>query len=163
MPLANNPIGDYESHPDERFRHTLSGRMMLFLPGTNTALHVLLSLYADSWDIYAITPELRIYQQFGDDFIVRPHYRFYAQTNAWFQVTPPYPAGWVGPFTNDPKMTEFTTSTLGLSIEYRLSFLADTFLDFAKNTWLDIAFDRYWSTNAYGDGVIGTAGGRLEF
>ena len=65
--------------------------------------------------------------------------------------------------TGDPKMTEFHTHTLGVSLEYRLSWLGGTVFDFARNTWLDIAIDRYWSTTVFGDGVIATAGGRLEF
>ena len=151
-----------ERHPDERFRHTASARFAFFVPDTDTAFHVLYSAYADSWNIAAINPELRIYQHFGDDFLVRPRYRFYAQTRAYFQMDA-YPADWEGPVTNDPKMTAFHTHTLGASLEYRLSFLGGGALDFARNTWLDISFDRYWSTNTFGDGVIATAGGRMEF
>jgi hypothetical protein len=36
-------------------------------------------------------------------------------------------------------------------------------LDFAKDAWIDVGFDRYWSTSAFGSGVLGTAGGRLVF
>jgi hypothetical protein len=155
------PLPFREDHPDERFRHTGSARLAFFIPATDTAVHLLYSAYADDWDIAALNPELRIYQQLGPDVILRPRYRFYTQTKAWFQRT--YPVGWDGPITNDPKMTAFQTHTLGLSFEHRLSWLSGSFLDFARNTWLDVAFDRYWSTSSFGNGVIATAGGRLEF
>jgi opacity protein-like surface antigen len=151
-----------ERHPDERFRHTASARLSWLVPATDTAFHLMYSAYADNWDIAALNPELRIYQHFGQNVIVRPRYRFYTQTKAWFQLMP-YPPDWDGPVTGDPKMTEFHTHTLGVSLEYRLSWLGGTVFDFARNTWLDISIDRYWSTNAYGNGVIATAGGRLEF
>jgi hypothetical protein len=151
-----------ETHPDERFRHTASARFAWLVPATDTAFHLIYSAYADNWDIAALNPELRIYQHFGENVIVRPRYRFYTQTKAWFQL-PAYPTGWDGPVTGDPKMTQFHTHTLGVSLEYRLSWLGGTVFDFARNTWLDIAIDRYWSTNVFGNGVIATAGGRLEF
>jgi hypothetical protein len=161
-PTANVPLTP-EANPSRRFRHTVAGRFTVFIPSTDTAIHLLVSGYADTWDVLAITPELRIYQQIGPDFLIRPRYRFYAQTNAWFQLPPPYPADWEGPVTNDPKLTEYTTHTFGISLDYRLAFLAGSFLDFARNSWIEIAFDRYLNTNAYGNGIIGTAGGRLEF
>jgi hypothetical protein len=162
VPIMGRPPSD-ETHPDDRLRHTASLRFAFFVPATGTSLQIFLSGYKDSWEIEAITPELRIYQQFGPDFLVRLRNRFYAQTAAWFTRTPPYPQGWDGPVTNDPKLTEFISNTLGIQLEYRLSFLRGSFLDFAKDSWIDVSVDRYWNTNAYGDGVIGTAGGRLEF
>lgn len=161
-PTVNVPLTP-EANPRRRFRHTLATRFALFVPESDTAIHLMLSGYADTWDILAITPELRVYQQIASDLLVRLRYRFYAQTKAWFQITPPYPADWQGPVTNDPKLTEYTTHTFGISLDYRLSFLAGTFLDFARNSTIDITIDRYLSTNAYGNGIIGTAGGRLEF
>jgi hypothetical protein len=151
-----------ESPEETRARHNLTARISWAL-GSSTSLHVLLTGYTDSWEIRALTPELRLYQQFGRDFYVRPHYRFYAQTKAWFENGGMYPADWTGPTTNDPKMTEFTTHTLGLSFEYELSFLANSALDFAKDALLDLSVSRYLSTNRFGNGIIGTFGGKLVF
>jgi hypothetical protein len=156
------PLPVRERPPDERLRHTITSRLAWYLPATETAIHIMQNLYADDWGVAAINPELRVYQQVGRDLLLRPRYRFYAQTAASFYRAP-YPAGWDGPTTNDPKMAEFTTHTIGLSVEYRLSLLTGGALDFARGTWLDISFDRYISTNAFGSGVIGTAGGRIEF
>lgn len=156
LPLRENP-------PGTRARHSATAHLAWYLPTTSTALHLLLGGYTDSWEIRAITPELRVYQEVGRDLLLQPHYRFYAQTKAWFQSDGPYPGTWTGPVTNDPKMAEFTTHTFGLSLDYRLGFLADTVFDFGKNLTIDITFDRYLSTSRYGNGIIGTAGGRLTF
>jgi hypothetical protein len=157
------PLPYPENHPPERFRHNISSRLAWFLPRSNTAIHLLYSAYFDSWDIAALAPELRIYQQLGADWMLRPRYRFYVQSKAYFERPGRYPVGWQGYVTNDPKMAEMRTHTLGLSVEYRLSALRGTAFDFAKDTWLDIAFERYWSTSSFGNGVIGTLGGRLVF
>jgi opacity protein-like surface antigen len=173
------PLPYPEKHPDTRVRHAALARAAWAVPNTQTSIHVLLGGYADSWDIAALSPELRVYQQIGPDLLLSPRYRFYAQTASDFARArcgearpldapgcgPPgsYPVGWTGPITNDPKMDAFTTNTLGIGVEYRLSFLSRTVLDFAKDAWIDVGFDRYWSTSAFGSGVLGTAGGRLVF
>ncbi len=158
---------DRESPPETRFRHAVSGRLMWHLPSSNTSLHLIYTAYGDSWDIAAISPELRIYQQIGRDLLLRPRYRFYVQTAAYFAPPPSgkYPASYKDgdPTTNDPKLVAMHTHTLGLAVEYRLGFLAGGVLDFAKDAWLDIGFDRYWSSTAFGNGIIGSAGGRLTF
>jgi hypothetical protein len=156
-----------EAPPETRFRHAVTGRLAWHLPRSNTSLHLMYTAYGDSWDIAAISPELRVYQQIGADLMLRPRYRFYVQSDAYF--APPksgkYPVGYGAnsPTTNDPKLVALRTHTAGLALEYRLSFLATTVFDFAKDAWLDIGFDRYWSTSSFGNGIIGTAGGRLTF
>jgi hypothetical protein len=157
------PLPYPENHPIERFRHGVSSRLAWFIPESNTSVHLIYSAYLDNWDIAALAPEIRVYQQLGASWLLRPRYRFYDQTKAYFQRTGRYPPGWQGPVTSDPKMAAMRTHTAGLSIEYHLSFLAGSVLDFAKNTWLDIAFDRYWSTSSFGNGIIGTAGGHASF
>jgi hypothetical protein len=162
-------------------RHGVSARLEWHLPRTNTSLHFMYSAYADSWDIAAINPELRVYQQIGADLLLRARYRFYAQTAADFErkrcgeelkessdtckniPAGAYPAGYTGAVTNDPKMTAFVTHTFGLALDYRLSFFAHTVFDFAKDASLDIGLDRYVSTSSFGSGFIGTVGGRLLF
>jgi len=156
------PAPVVESPEETRARHNLTARVSWAL-GSSTSLHVLLTGYTDSWEVRALTPEVQIYQQLGRDFVLRPHYRFYAQTKAWFETGGVYPSDWTGPTTNDPKMTEFTTHTLGLSAEYQLSFLANSALDFAEDALLDLSVSRYWSTNRFGNGIIATLGGKLLF
>lgn len=175
------PLPHPEMPPDDRLRHAISGRLAWHLARTNTSLHFMYSAYADSWNIAAITPELRVYQQIGPDLLLRARYRFYAQTAADFErkrcgeeleessatckniPAGAYPAGYTGPVTNDPKMVAFTTHTFGIQVDYRLDFLANTVFDFAKESTVDFAIDRYLSTSTFGNGIIGTVGGRFLF
>lgn len=157
-----------EAPPGTRTRHNATAKLAWFIPPSRTAVQLLYRGYLDSWDIGAVTPELRILQDVGPDLIVRAHYRFYAQTAASFIRTDgsPYPGSSgapMGPSSNDPKLVELTTHTFGGGLEYRLSFLEGGFLDFARDAALDISVDRYLSTSSFGDGWIATAGGRLPF
>jgi hypothetical protein len=175
------PLPHPEQPPGDRVRNGVSGRLEWHIPSSNTSLHFMYSAYADSWNIAAITPELRVYQQIRPDLLLRARYRFYAQSAADFErkrcgeelkesadackniPVGAYPAGYAGPVTNDPKMAAFVTHTFGIQIDYRLSFFARTVFDFAKDSSIDFAIDRYISTSAFGSGVIGTVGGRLLF
>ena len=157
-----------EAPPESRTRHNASAKLSLYIPPTHTALQLLYRGYVDSWDIGAITPEIRVLQEVGPDLIARVHYRFYTQTAASFVRTDgsPYPgasAAPQGPTSNDPKLADLTTHTFGGGLEYRLSFLEGTFLDFAREASIDVSVDRYLSTSTFGNGVIATAGGRLPF
>ncbi|MCA9601775.1 MAG: DUF3570 domain-containing protein, partial [Myxococcales bacterium] len=141
-----------EKHPNERLRHTLNGRFEYYLPGTRTALHAILRGYADSWNILAITPEARVYQEFGDTFMLRLRYRLYAQTRSFFQQSS-YD-GTAKYYTADPKMTEFHNQLLGAQVVVPLAFLEHTALDFAWRASVDFSFDYLWSTNAFGNATI---------
>jgi len=153
-----------EAPPEGRTRHNGIAGIKFFIPASETAIHLRYRAYLDSWDIGALTPELRVYQHFGPSFVVRGRYRYYRQTRAWFaQENGLYPAGWDGPTTNDPKLIELETHTFGAKLELQLSALAGTFLDFASNAWIDVSFDRYLSTSRFGNGVVASAGGRLPF
>jgi len=160
--LSAGHAPEREAPPETRLRHSVSSRLAWFIPASDTGIHLLYTTYADSWDIAALAPELRIYQQITHDLLLRPRYRFYVQTKASFQRDR-YPAGWTGPTTADPKLTGLTTHTIGLTVEYRLGFLANSVFDFARDAWLDIGIDRYLSTSSFGNGVAGSVGGRLEF
>ena len=148
------PLPFPETHPHERLRHNATAALLFYVPSSDTAVHLMYRAYVDSWDIAALTPELRIYQHFGEHFLVRVHYRYYTQTRAFF-FRRSYPQGWRGYVTNDPKMTALHTHTAGLSLELRLPFL--------ERTWVDFAIERYVSTSVYGDGVLATTGLRMGF
>jgi hypothetical protein len=155
------PLPYPERHPEKRYRHEVSARLGWAVT-SHTAVHLLYGAYADSWDVAALSPELRVYQLVGEDFLIRPRYRFYIQTKAWFRL-PSYPQGWEGPITADPKLAALRTHTLGLALEHRLHWLQGSFLDFGKHAWIDLGFDRYFTTSSFGNGILATAGGRLEW
>jgi hypothetical protein len=158
-----------EAPPSTRVRHNASARIAFFVPPTRTAFHLIHRAYIDTWDIGALTPELRVLQEVGDDLLLRAHYRFHAQTAASF-LLPEGQRQYAGTVTthsgatsNDPKLAAIETHTFGVGVEYRLSFLAQTFLDFASEATIDLNVDRYLSTSTFGNGVIASVGGRLPF
>lgn len=157
-----------EAPPGMRVRHNASARLSIFVEPTRTALQLVHRAYIDTWDIGALTPELRVIQEAGDDLLLRAHYRFHTQTAASFlrrdgRQYPGTSATYGGATSNDPKLDAIVTHTFGVGLEYRLSFLSNTFLDFASGATLDINVDRYLSTSTFGNGVIASAGGRLPF
>jgi hypothetical protein len=160
--LSSATAPEREAPPDTRVRHGASAGLAWHIPASDTTLRLLYGTYVDSWNVAAITPELRVYQQITRDLLVRPRYRFYAQTKASF-LRARYPGGWTGGTTADPKLSALITHTVGLTVEYRLRFLADTVFDFARDAWLDLGIDRYFTNSSFGNAIIGTAGGRIEF
>ncbi len=156
-----------EKPPDDRTRHNLSARVAFFIPATDTALHLGYRAYIDSWDMAALTPELRVCQQLGAT-VLSASYRFYLQTRASFAEEDGRYAGSSDDdaavdTTNDPKLLAMRSHTLGLMLEHELTFFESTVFDFAKHATIDLRFDRYWSSNTFGNGVMATAGGRLPF
>lgn len=150
-----------ENHPDQRFRHAPSVQVRFHLPVSRTSFHLRVRGYDDSWDITAMTTEARIYQELGEHFIARVRYRLNDQTASFFADN-----RFRVPETNehlvtaDPKMIAFGTQELGIKLEWRLPFLAAIHLE---NAWFDLAFDRRWNDNRYGDAVLAQAGMRVGF
>jgi hypothetical protein len=150
-----------ERHPGDRLRHTVFARLAYAIEETNTSFHALYRAYIDSWDIGALTPELRIYQEIGDTVMVRARYRYYVQTRAFF-----YDTNYQGMdefFTADGKMSGFESHLVGGLLVFHLAFLEDTALDFAWDATLELGFEYIWRTNIFGDGVIAQVGLRIPF
>lgn len=161
---SHTPVS--EAPPSTRLRHNLEAQLAWFLPATNTTLQLFGRVYADSWDISAITPELRVYQGLGRDWNVRLRFRYYQQSRADFAPPSPrnaYLVDYTGPTTNDPKLLDFHSEQLGLRISYSLRVLEATALDFASRAVLDLSFDRQWCSSTFGNNVIATAGARWLF
>lgn len=154
-----------EDPPDTRWRHNLEAQLAWYLPSTATTIQLYLRGYTDSWDIQALTPEPRIYQQIGQNLVLRMRYRFYTQTRADFAPEDGqtrYPVDYMGPVTNDPKMFRFHSHQIGLRASYRLAFLAGP-LSVFRDTVLDVSLDRGFSTSSFGNYWLGTLGGRVPF
>jgi hypothetical protein len=166
-PYRMVPVGaapQTETHPQERTRHTFAGRLALYIPDTHTAVHGLLRVYTDDWDINAVTPEVRLYQEIGPSTQLRLRYRFYGQTSAFF--APPPDGSYADDaqfFTADPKMTRFHSHLLGVQGILRLDTFAGSSLDFASRIELELGFDYIWSTSRYGDAVTAQVAMRVPF
>ncbi len=156
------PLPAPEEHPSDRLRQQGIVHLGLFIPASDTALHFYYRAYIDSWDVAALTPEVRVYQELGPDLIGRLRYRYYTQTHAYF-FRARYEPGYEGYVSADPKMSEFHSHQMGGKLEYRLSFFGGTVFDFARDAWIDLSFDYQINTSTFGDEVIATAGGRLPF
>lgn len=152
-----------ENHPDRRYRHNGHARLALYIPETRTAVHAIYRAYVDNWDIAALTPEARVYQELGDLLMLRLRYRFYTQTAAFFA---PPPDGYTGDpeyITSDPKMDRFHSHLLGAMLLLHLEFLEDSPLDFAWQATLEMTFEYMWNTSDYGDGVIAQVAAHIPF
>jgi hypothetical protein len=160
------PLPHPEAPPTNRERHNAEAQLSWFLPSTSTTLQLYGRAYLDSWQVGALTPELRVYQQLSDAWVARLRYRYYGQTRADFALKSGetrYPVGYTGPLTSDPKLSAFHSQQIGVKFELALSGLAGSFLDFARFAILDLSFDYQWCSSTFGNNVIGTAGGRLPF
>lgn len=160
-----------EQPPDERLRHNLELTGAWYLPSTQTTLQGFARAYTDSWNLNAITPELRVYQQLGRDFNVRLRARYYLQGKADFAQTAAsigkYTKGYVGPYTSDPKLTEFDSLQVGIRISMVMTAFERTFMSWASRGVLDLSFDHAWTTVAstsFGNkNLFLILGGRLPF
>jgi hypothetical protein len=160
------PLPHPEAPPDTRLRHNAEGQLSWFLPHSQTTLQLYMRLYIDSWQLGALTPELRVYQQLSAAVVGRLRYRFYDQTKADYALDSGetrYPVGYTGPVTSDPKMSAFHSHQIGVKFDFALAALGGTVMDFARSVVLDISFDYQWCTSSFGNNIIATAGGRIPF
>lgn len=150
-----------EAPPAARIRHNLEVTAALYVPMTRTTFQSFLRLYTDSWELHAITPELRIHQELGRDFGLRLRARYYLQGRAYFALEDDslgmYPMGYVGPITADPKLSAFNSFQIGGRISLALTVLERSFLSFVSRGVLDLSFDHQWTT------VDSTSFGRKNF
>jgi hypothetical protein len=151
-----------ESHPPSRYRYTLSGRLAQYIPATHTAVHLLYRAYLDDWNVAALTPEIRLYQEVSTLAQVRLRYRYYRQTRSFFAGTQAYTLE-DRFFTADPKMTAFEAHQLGFQLILSLDFLAGTTLERLRGTTIELDFDYRWNTNRFGNAVISQAAMRVPF
>ncbi len=150
-----------ENHPGTRHRHTVYGRVAWYLPTTRTAVHGILRVYRDSWDVTAVTPEVRAYQEFGDVAYIRLRYRYYGQTASSF-----YRSSYTIDdqlWTADPKMEPFESHLVGGLVSLELNWLEGTPLQFLAPARGELSFDWVQRTNRYGNGVISQAALRFPF
>jgi Protein of unknown function (DUF3570) len=160
------PLPRSETPPRQRLRHNAEGQLSWYLPDSQLTLQLYMRAYVDSWDVRALSPELRAYKQLARDWVGRLRYRYYVQSAADFAApgtVGQYAAGYTGPLTKDPKLSAFDSHQLGARLEFTLTGLTGTILDFGKRAVLDLSFDYQWCTSAFGNNVIATAGGRLPF
>ncbi len=153
-----------ETHPDERWRHTGSARLAHVFPESGTAVHLLYRAYLDSWRIAAVNPEVRIYQELGDSWLLRLRYRHYRQRRAFFyradqadyRADDPY-------FSSDPKMSAFYSHLLGVKLRGNGAWVAPLLGSWVRDWIGELSVERLWTTNRFGNAVIGQASLTIPF
>ncbi|MBK8589396.1 MAG: DUF3570 domain-containing protein [Sandaracinaceae bacterium] len=160
--VAGAAVG--EQHPGTRIRHTLTGRLKAHVQRTRTTFQLRYRAYLDSWDIGAINPEVRVYQQLARNLDLRLRYRYYKQTRSFFyedddEAYAPNAAF----FTNDPKMSAFRSHEIGMQLRLGFGFLEGTALDVLRGGRLDLSFNYLWRTNVFGDAVTAQVGLSVPF
>jgi len=114
-----------ERVPDTRLRHAVQGSLRAFLPATRTTLAGGYRFYVDDWGVIGHTPEVRVIQEIVPDLDAHLRYRLHHQSAADF-YEPTYPSAdpAVEPYlTDDAKLSELTTHTIGLKLEVLASLL----------------------------------------
>lgn len=147
-----------ETHPGSRTRHSLYGRLQLYSPESRTAFHVLYRVYLDDWDLGALTPEGRIYQEIGDALVLRVRYRYYNQLRSFFWRPVDQFTFEDAFLTADPKMAAFQSHLFGVHARVSLSFLSGSPLAFLEDGAVTLNFDYLWQGSRFGDGVIAQVG-----
>jgi len=117
-----------EDMPDTRIRSAIFGEVRKHFVDSGTALGFRARLYTDTWGIFGVTAEVKLYQWLVKDLLrARVRYRFYAQTAAddyseRFFV--PQGQRTTNPFepnqerTQDSDLSAFSSHTLGLKLVF---------------------------------------------
>ena len=152
-----------EAHPNDRIRHNAYGKLAYYIRASRTAIHAIYRAYVDSWDIGALTPELRIYQELSRFTQLRFRYRHYTQTPAFFYSNPEDYTTEDLYVSADPKMSRFHNHLLGFQFRIELEVLNNTLFEFAREAVIDANIARIWNTNQFGNGIIAQLGYRQPF
>ena len=152
-----------EQHPGTRTRHSLYGRFAWYVPESGTAFHLMYRAYVDDWDVAALTPEVRVYQELGSHATLRLRYRYYDQLQSYFWNRGDAFEGDTQLLTADPKMDDFDSHLFGVRALVRLGFLEGTFLDFMHEGNLQLNFDYWVQSSRFGNGVISQVGVEVPF
>ncbi|HLU69113.1 MAG TPA: DUF3570 domain-containing protein [Kofleriaceae bacterium] len=114
-----------ERVPETRLRHAVLGALRAFVPVTRSTLVGSYRFYADDWGVIGHTPEVRLVQELTADVDLHLRYRLHLQGAADFyqeiyDTADPAIEPWL---TDDVKLSELTTHTLGVKLDLGLSRL----------------------------------------
>jgi len=114
-----------ERVPATRLRHAVQGGLRTFLPMTRTTLAGSYRFYVDDWGVIGNTPEVRVIQEIVPDLDAHLRYRLHHQTAAdFYETTYPTADPAVEPYlTDDAKLSELTTQTIGLKLDVLASLV----------------------------------------
>ena len=153
-PALENRARGYEiteELPGTRLRHAVFGRVRAYVVPPRIALEMGGRLYWDTWGIYSVAAEPRLYAWLVARVLrARLRYRFYIQTPS---------RHWDDHFTEedryrtqDSDLGDFYSNTLGASLTWR----------FAENMAVDLGGDYVLRSDGI-DQILGTIGWRWDF
>ena len=152
-----------ERVPDRRLRHAIFGSVRRFVPPTKTTIMAGYRFYFDDWGIKAHTPEARIAQQLKEDVELHVRYRYHRQTAAdFYKEVYDSNARDVEPYlTDDVKLSRFTTHSMGLKLEAKLSSLSIP--GRTGDMRADIGVEYIVQDNRFGNAVTAQVGVTIPF
>jgi hypothetical protein len=114
-----------ERVPETRTRHAVQASLRGFLPATRTTVAGGYRFYVDDWGVIGHTPEVRVIQEIVPEFDVHLRYRLHHQSAAdFYKTTYPSADPAVEPhLTDDAKLSELTTHSIGLKLDVLASLL----------------------------------------
>ncbi len=110
----------YENRPDSRLKHSLYGEIRHFLGGD--VVNAAYRFYSDDWGVVSHTVDLRYRWNINEFNYLQPRLRWYQQSAADFYhhslvSGQPLP----DEATADPRLAEYSATTVGLKYGHRLS------------------------------------------
>ena len=104
-----------ERHPDARTRHAVAASIKWFFPSATTTVIGQYRFYADTWDLHAHTPEVRVVKDVGEWITMGLRYRYHRQDAAeFYRETYPSADPMVAPFISDDiKLSAFDGHLIG--------------------------------------------------
>lgn len=159
----------YESHPRRRNRFIVSADVRWMIPKARLTIEPFYSFYADDWDIFAHTPELRVHIRIARHWRARARYQYYRQTAAFFWRADGQYAGDDGYCsrdnvgacaTADVKTEAYDAHTPGLQLTWELDGIArNRGLHWLEGAWVQASYNHMFQNNRYGNARVGS----LEF
>ena len=163
----------YETHPLLRTRIALAPALRWALPKARIVIEPRYRFNADTWDIRAHAPELRVHWRFADHFRVRVRYRYYRQSQAFFwrddgmytepagRCTKDTPENCA---TADPKMDDWDSHTPGIQLVWETDGLATRpGLAWLENGWVSATYNHVFQSNRFGYARLGSLAFSLAF
>lgn len=108
-----------ERHPDTRTRQAVGVSLKWFFPRLGATVIGQYRFYADSWDVHAHTPEVRVAKDVGDWITIGLRYRYYRQDAAsFYRDTYPMADPAIAPYYSaDVKLSAFDGHLFGGRLE----------------------------------------------
>ena len=162
-----------EMHPLVRTRVALAPGLRIIVPRGGLVFEPRYRFNADSWEIRAHAPELRVHWRFAKHFRLRLRYRYYRQNQAFFwrddgnytdgpgRCTPDAPTNCA---SADPKMDGWDSHTPGGQIVWELDGIAKfRGLAWTENGWISATYNHVFQNNRFGNARLGTLAFSLAF